>query len=123
MRNILSLYVDTSPGNGEELKRLIKDMEQAIRNQFTDEEIEILKDANPTFSRSDIMVTLPVLEGVTGYTKEQISKYRGGTDEVPYHLMMHVRMLHKRVMNDPERARDAVMDWLDRKQYIDFSKL
>lgn len=120
MRNLLSLYLDTSPGTPAELDRLIQDMESTVADQFTEHEVEVLKDANPTFSRNPHFVTLPILEHATGYTKEEISRYRSGSsDGVPKQLIRLTRILNQRLQQDPSLAREAVMDWLDRKQTID----
>jgi len=38
---------------------------------------------------------------------------------VPKQLIRLTRVLNQRLQQDPSLAREAVMDWLDRKQTID----
>jgi hypothetical protein len=119
MRNLLSLYMDTSQGDADEMHRLIEEIEQEVRSQFTDEEISALQDANLSFKRNPHMLTLSILEHFTGYTKESISRYRSGDGDMPYQLVALTRVLHHRVHQDPELAYQAVMDWLKRKRSMD----
>lgn len=115
MRNALSLYVDTSPGTTDELNERIAAMEEAVSAQFSDAEKRLIESVDRVYKKQGTFLTLPVLEGATGYTVESLSNIRNGNTDVPQHLIRHIRVLHKRVTENPEIARVAVMDWLDRK--------
>lgn len=115
MRNALSLYVDTSAGSTEELNRLIQEMEDEIAAQFSEKERSLISDNDRVYSKQGKFITLPVLENVTGYSVEQLSTFRTGKKDVPDHLIRHVRVLHRRVMEDPQLAYRAIHDWMSRK--------
>jgi len=115
MRNVLSLYLDTSSGSTEELNRLICKIEMTIEDQFTEREKEVIAGIDPVFSKRREFVTLPILEEATGYSVENLSRIRNGKKDVPYHLIRHVRVIAHRVEEDPELAYAAVSDWIERK--------
>lgn len=114
MKNVMSLYVDTSEGSTEELNRLISEIEQSIHEGVDEEVLERLREEYPKFKRYERFLTLPVLEHVTGYSKERISAFRNGRQDVPYHLILHLRLLHDRATRQPSLAQEAIEDWLER---------
>lgn len=115
MRNTLSLYVDTSEGTTTELNERITAMENLVEDQFSEKERQLIEKVDSVYKKEGKFVTLPVLENATGYSVENLSRIRSGKADVPDHLMRHVRVLHKRVTQNPELAYIAVRDWLDRK--------
>jgi len=115
MQNVLSLYADFSPGDAEELNQIISEMEEAVRGQFVGSELDVLREQSPSFRASGRLLSLPALEAATGYSKERISMFRTGRNEVPDDLIFRLRVLRKRVLNDPQLARTAILDWLHRR--------
>lgn len=114
MQNALALYTDNSPGDTEELNRLIDEMERSARHEFTEDEIRAIKEFNRGFGISGRLIDLPALEVATGYSKERLSMFRNGQDSVPDHLVWRVRRLHHLVLKQPGLVRVAVLDWLER---------
>jgi hypothetical protein len=118
MKGILSLYVNPEEMDPAEMREMIEEMESAIREQFTTEEIEVIRAHHDGFRQHERFLPLDVLEWATGYSKERLSKFQNEEGH-PRQLSLIMRVLHERVIRDPEVARAAVIDWLQRKVKTD----
>lgn len=116
MRNALSLYIDDSPGSTEEVNRLIEEMEETARSTFSEDELEWIYENSSSFRAHRRLVTNLAIESVTEYSAEHISNIRNGQSDVNHRFILILRLLHEKVMDDPDLIRAAIMDWMEREE-------
>lgn len=112
MNGVLSLYVDSSEPSNEEFNEIIDDLDRIVWNTLTREEAELVRSL-----RQDRIVTLYALEGALDWPLEKLTSMKTGKYDVPKDLMIILRLLHKRVHENPELARVAVLDYLERENF------
>lgn len=113
---ILAPYVDASEPSAEEFRRLIHEMEGAVRGEFTEEEIEFFEEQSrgPRFR----FITLGALEAVLCRPLESLSVYRTGSRPISQDTMLLLRLVHEKVTAHPEEARQAFLDYQKRYKGI-----
>lgn len=109
MVNPLDPYLSQEDGDADEVNHRIDEMEEAIKHYLTDEELKRLWDASRSYRTKERLITLPVLQEVTGYTVSHLSSIRNGRVPTPDLFIRLLRLLHKEVTDDPKRARDYIM--------------
>lgn len=110
MRGIFGLYVSNDDPSTEEFNRLLDEMEETIWDTFDDDERELVE----MVTNRHRLIKLYPLEGVLCRTRETISGYRTGRVKIKRDVMYAMRMLHTLVTSNPNLARIAVLDNIER---------
>jgi len=119
---ILDAYVDTSPPEEGEFRRLRTRMCEAIEGAFTEDEwLDIRSRLGTEFRKpgergGTVLVSQPDLEFILDRGVDRISLYENDAAKVPDHLIRLLRIITEEVESSPAPARRALEQYTERNQ-------